>query len=73
MTSAYLEFVKELFKCLNNLKDNKILIHKLNTAYLEIATIKAFEKSIPTKKQSTTTLSYGRKDINFIKPAREFL
>lgn len=48
MTSAYLEFVEELFEYLNDLKDNKILIRKLNTAYLEFATIKAFEESIPT-------------------------
>lgn len=49
MTSAYLEFVEELFEYLNDLKDNKILIRKLNTAYLEFATIKAFEESIPTE------------------------
>lgn len=49
MTSAYLEFVEELFEYLNDVKDNKRLIRKLNTAYIEFATIKAFEESIPTE------------------------
>lgn len=49
MTSAYLEFVEELFEHLNDVKDNKELIRKLNTAYIEFATIKAFEESIPTE------------------------
>jgi len=49
MTSAYLEFVEELFEYLNDVKDNKKLIRKLNTAYIEFATIKAFEESIPTE------------------------
>lgn len=33
MTSAYLEFVEELFESLNDVKDNKKVIRKLNTAY----------------------------------------
>ena len=49
MTSAYLEFVEELFEYLNDVKDNKKLIRKLNTAYIEFATIKAFEESVPTE------------------------
>lgn len=49
MTSAYLEFVEELFEYLNDVKDNKEVIRKLNTAYIEFATIKAFEESIPTE------------------------
>ena len=49
MTSAYLEFVEELFEYLNDMKDNKKVIRKLNTAYIEFATIKAFEESIPTE------------------------
>ncbi|MGL5684000.1 MAG: hypothetical protein ACRDDZ_13270 [Marinifilaceae bacterium] len=40
MASAYLEFVEELFQYINNVKDNKELIRKLNTAYIEFATIK---------------------------------
>lgn len=49
MTSAYLEFVEELFEYMNDVKDNKKVIRKLNTAYIEFATIKAFEESIPTE------------------------
>lgn len=49
MTSAYLEFVEELFEYLNDVKDNKKLIRKLNTVYIEFATIKAFEESVPTE------------------------
>jgi len=48
MTSAYLEFVEELFAYLNEGKDNKNIIRKLNTAQIEFATIKSFEESIPT-------------------------
>lgn len=49
MASAYLEFVEELFQYINDVKDNKELIRKLNTAYIEFATIKSFEESIPTE------------------------
>ncbi|MDR3058107.1 MAG: RteC domain-containing protein [Prevotella sp.] len=49
MTSAYLEFVEELFAYLNECKDNKMIIRKLNTAHIEFATIKAFEESLPTE------------------------
>ena len=49
MTSAYLEFVEELFVYLNEGKDNKEIIRKLNTAQIEFATIKAFEESVPTE------------------------
>lgn len=49
MTSAYLEFVEELFSYLNEGKDNKIIIRRLNTTHIEFATIKAFEQSIPTE------------------------
>lgn len=49
MTSAYLEFVEELLVYLNEGKDNKRVIRKLNTAQIEFATIKAFEESIPTE------------------------
>lgn len=49
MTSAYLEFVEELLTYLNEKKDNKYIIRKLNTAHIEFATIKAFEESIPTE------------------------
>jgi len=49
MTSAYLEFVEELFAYLNERKDNKTIIRKLNTTHIEFATIKAFEESLPTE------------------------
>lgn len=49
LTLAYLEFVEELFDYLNDGKDNKKLIRKLNTAYIEFASIKAFEQSIPSE------------------------
>jgi hypothetical protein len=49
MTSAYLEFVEELFVYLNEGKDNKKIIRKLNTTHIEFATIKAFEESLPTE------------------------
>lgn len=49
MTSAYLEFVEELFTYLNEGKDNKKIIRKLNTTHIEFATIKAFEESLPTE------------------------
>ena len=49
MASAYLEFVEELVQYINNVKDNKELIRKLNTDYIECATIKSFEESIPTE------------------------
>ena len=46
MTSAYMEFVEELFAYIGNTKDNKEIIRKLNITYIEFATIKAFEESI---------------------------
>lgn len=49
MTSAYLEFVEELFTYLNEGRDNKSIIRKLNTTHIEFATIKAFEQSHPTE------------------------
>lgn len=49
MTSAYLEFVEELFTYLNEGKDNKAIIRKLNTTHIEFATIKAFEEALPTE------------------------
>ncbi|MFT0586607.1 RteC domain-containing protein [Bacteroides thetaiotaomicron] len=49
MASAYLEFVEELFAYLNEGKDNKAIIRKLNTTHIEFSTIKAFEESLPTE------------------------
>lgn len=49
MTTAYLDFVEELFAYLNEGRDNKTIIRKLNTTHIEFATIKAFEQSLPTE------------------------
>lgn len=49
MTSAYLDFLEELFVYLNDGKDNKKVIRKLNTTHIEFATIKAFEEALPTE------------------------
>lgn len=49
MTSAYLEFVEELLTYLNEGKDNKDIIRKLNMTQIEFATIKALEESLPTE------------------------
>jgi hypothetical protein len=49
MTSAYLEFVEQLFNYINKEKDNKELIRKLNTTYIDLGTLKSLEESSPTE------------------------
>lgn len=49
MTSAYLEFVEDLFDYLNKESDNKVRIRQLNMNYIDFATIKALEESCPTE------------------------
>lgn len=49
ITVAYQEFVEELFHFLNSEEDNKKLIRKLNITYIEFATLKAMEISLPTE------------------------
>jgi hypothetical protein len=49
MTSAYLEFVQELLNYINKEKDNKELIRKLNTTYIDLETLKSLEESSPTE------------------------
>lgn len=49
MSSAYIEFMEDLFNFLNKTNDNKELIRKLNATHIEFATIKTFEESIPTE------------------------
>lgn len=49
MTSAYMDFLEELFVYLNDGKDNKKIIRKLNSTHIEFATIKAFEEALPTE------------------------
>jgi len=48
ITTAYQEFVEELFHFLNKEENNKVLIRKLNITYIEFATLKAMEISSPT-------------------------
>ena len=49
MSSAYIEFMEDLFNFLNKTNDNKELIRKLNATHIEFATIRTFEESIPTE------------------------
>lgn len=65
MTSAYLEFVEELLTYLNEGKDNKNIIRKLNTAQIEFETMKALEKNLPTE-NNTLKLVFLDKLITLI-------
>lgn len=47
--SAYMEFVEELFYCINHEKDKKELIRQLNTNYIDFNTLKSLEESEPTE------------------------
>lgn len=49
MTSAYLEFVEDLFDYLNEESDNKVRIRQLNMNYIDFGTLKALEESCPTE------------------------
>ena len=49
ITSAYLEFVEDLFDYLNKEHDNKIRIRQLNMSYIDFGTIKALEETSPTE------------------------
>ena len=72
MTSAYLEFVEELLTYLNEGKDNKNIIRKLNTAQIEFETIKALEKNLPTE-NNTLKLVFLDKLITLIDKELELL
>lgn len=72
MTSAYLEFVEELLAYLNEGKDNKNIIRKLNTAQIEFETIKALEKNLPTE-NNTLKLVFLDKLITLIDKELELL
>lgn len=72
MTSAYLEFVEELFEYINEVKDNKKLIRKLNTTYIEFATIKALEEAIPTE-NSKLKIVFLNKLITLIEKEQDLL
>ena len=49
MTSAYMEFVGDLFDYINKEKDMKELMRNLNTSYIDFETLKSLEKSSPTE------------------------
>ncbi len=49
ITSAYLEFVEDLFDHRNREHDNKIRIKQLNMSYIDFGTIKALEETSPTE------------------------
>ena len=49
MSSAYLEFVEELFDYLNRVNDNKLRIRQLNMNFVDFGTLKALEESCPTE------------------------
>lgn len=49
VTAAYLEFVEDLFDYLNEEKDFKLAIRKLNTTYLDLGALKALEETLPTE------------------------
>jgi len=49
MTSAYLEFVEELFSYINKESDIKKLIRNLNTSFIDFGTLKNLEESEPTE------------------------
>lgn len=49
MSSAYIEFMEDLFNFLNKTNDNKELIRKLNATHIEFATIKHLRNLFPQK------------------------
>jgi len=63
--SAYAEFVEDLFNYLNNENDYKQSIRKLNTTYVEFATLKAMETVSPTE-NNTLKLVYLDKIMIFL-------
>jgi len=72
MTSAYLEFVEELLTYLNENKDNKMIIRKLNASQIEFETIKALENKLPTE-NNTLKLVFLDKLIALIDKEMELL
>lgn len=49
MTSAYMEFVEDLFDYINKESDNKEMIRRLNTSFIDFGTLKSLEESSPTE------------------------
>ena len=60
ITSAYLEFVEDLFDYLNKEHDNKIRIRQLNMSYIDFGTIKALEETSPTENSKLKTLVFNK-------------
>ena len=63
--SAYNEFVEDLFDYLNKESDKKQTIRKLNTTYVEFATIKTMEGISPTD-NSKLKIIFLEKIITFV-------
>ena len=72
MTSAYLEFVEELFEYLNNGTDNKIRIRELNLSYIDFGTLKALEETCPTE-NSKLKLVFLDKLLSLINMEQELI
>lgn len=72
MASAYMEFVEELLTYLNESKDYKMIIRKLNASQIEFETIKALENKLPTE-NNTLKLVFLDKLITLIEKELELL
>jgi hypothetical protein len=72
MTSAYLEFVEELFEYLNKGTDNKIRIRELNLSYIDFGTLKALEETCPTE-NSKLKLVFLDKLLSLINMEQELI
>lgn len=72
MTSAYLEFVEELFDYLNKITDNKIRIRQLNLSYIDLGTLKALEEFSPTE-SSRLKLVFLDKLLSLINMEQELI
>ena len=72
MTSAYLEFVEELFSYINKESDIKELIRNLNTSFIDFGTLKNLEESAPTE-HSKLKLIFLDKIISLIDRETELI
>lgn len=72
ITSAYLEFVEDLFDYLNREHDNKIRIRQLNMSYIDFGTIKALEETSPTE-NSKLKIIYLDKLLSLINMEQELI
>ena len=72
ITSAYLEFVEDLFDYLNKEHDNKIRIRQLNMSYIDFGTIKALEETSPTE-NSKLKIIYLDKLLSLINMEQELI